>query len=41
MDLGLVDVEWVDSEDGEARRSTLESVGGTAFESAVPVCDIP
>ena len=37
MDLGLVEIEWADGEEGRVRRTTLESASDVAFESAAPV----
>ncbi|MGR6924377.1 TnsA-like heteromeric transposase endonuclease subunit [[Actinomadura] parvosata] len=37
MDLDLVDVEWVDAEQGESQRGELASVSRVAFETAQPV----
>ncbi|MEU9190451.1 hypothetical protein AB0D14_39230 [Streptomyces sp. NPDC048484] len=37
MDLGLVDVEWMDGDGGGLRRSSLNAVHRVEFEAAAPV----
>ncbi|MCT2589248.1 hypothetical protein LHJ74_04755 [Streptomyces sp. N2-109] len=37
MDLGLVDIEWADTEGGGLRKSVLEAVSRVWFEAALPV----